>query len=147
MADIGSVRYAAIHEDAREPTRGSMGAAGYDLYAVEDVQLEKGEYAMIDTGIVFEVPPGYYGRVAPRSGLAAKHGIDVLAGVVDSDYRASVRVILVNHGATSFCVQKGDRIAQIIFEKIGVPSGLERVSHEELTSTERGAGGFGSTGR
>lgn len=142
-----SVRFAKSHEDAITPTRGSSGAAGYDLYAMEEYEIDHGERVMIDTGIVVEVPDGHYGRIAPRSGLAAKHGIDVLAGVVDSDFRSSLRVILINHGNTRFYVSKGDRVAQLVFEKILIPQGLEEVSIEELTATERGEGGFGSTGR
>ena len=142
-----SVRFAKNHEDAITPTRGSSGAAGYDLYAMEEYEIEHGERVMIDTGIVVEVPEDHYGRIAPRSGLAAKHGIDVLAGVVDSDFRSSLRVIIINHCHNRFHVSKGDRIAQLVFEKILVPDELVEVSLEELTATERGEGGFGSTGR
>jgi dUTP pyrophosphatase len=141
------VKFAKTHEDAREPTRGSAGAAGFDLYAVEDVVIAAGERAILNTGIVFEIPEGHYGRVAPRSGLAAKFGIDVLAGICDFDYRGSVCVILLNTGKEEFHVKKGDRVAQFIFEKITIAEELEEVSHEDLTQTERGANGFGSTGR
>lgn len=141
------IRYAKTHDDAREPTRGSTGAAGYDLYSVEDSVIPAGDRVMINTGVSFEIPDGYYGRVAPRSGLASKHGIDVLAGVADSDYRGTVYAILINHGKEEFLVKKGERVAQFIFEKIAVTSGLIEVSQEELTHTERGANGFGSTGR
>lgn len=148
MSDI-RVRFARIHPDARTPTRGSAGAAGFDLYSVDDVWIPgNGGSIIVPTGICVDIPPEYYGRIAPRSGLAAKNGIDVLAGVVDSDYRGEVRVILINHGKEGdFHVNKGDRIAQLIFERIGIPAnGLEEVSHEQLTATDRGEAGFGSTG-
>lgn len=95
------------------------------------------------TDIQIELPSGCYGRVAPRSGLAAKHFIDVGAGVIDEDYRGNVGVILFNHSTVPFEVKKGDRIAQLICEQIFYPS-IEEV--ETLSITERGAGGFGSTG-
>ena len=141
------IRYAKTHEDAREPTRGTVGAAGYDLYAAEEYVIHPGDRAMINTGVSFEIPEGYYGRVAPRSGLASKYGIDVLAGVADSDYRGTIYAILINHGKEDFHVKKGDRVAQFIFEHIAITSRLVEVSVEELTQTERGACGFGSTGR
>lgn len=146
---MDTIRFAKIHEDARVPTRGSAGAAGFDLYSVEDIVIPPaGGKAMIHTGIVFEIPKGYYGRVAPRSGLAAKYAIDVLAGVCDEDYRGEICVILINHDRSNdFKVAKGDRIAQFIFEKIGVPASLDEVPFDLLTSTERGEGGFGSTGK
>lgn len=89
------------------------------------------------------IPSGYYGRVAPRSGLAVKHFIDVGAGVIDEDYRGPLGVVLFNHGQNDFAVKKGDRIAQLLLEKIATPD-IEVV--EDLDETERGAGGFGSTG-
>jgi dUTP pyrophosphatase len=142
-----TVRFSRIHEDARAPVRGSAGAAGYDLHAAEDVVIPARQRKLVHTGIAFEIPQGYYGRVAPRSGLAAKHGIDVLAGVCDEDYRGEVCVILINHGDADFAVNTGDRIAQFIFEKIGVPAdGLEEVPYDVLSLTDRGGGGFGSTG-
>lgn len=142
------VRFSKIHEDAYMPTRGSSGAAGFDLYSVEDVRIPAaGGKAVIHTGIVFEIPEGYYGRIAPRSGLAVKNSIDVLAGVCDQDYRGEICVILINHDPSKYLdIFKGFRIAQIIFEKIGIPSALEEVPFEVLTTTERGEGGFGSTG-
>lgn len=95
------------------------------------------------TDLAVEVPAGCYGRVAPRSGLAAKHHIDVGAGVIDEDYRGNVGVVLFNHGAEPFVVQRGDRIAQLICERCVLPELLEV---DSLDETQRGAGGFGSTG-
>jgi dUTP pyrophosphatase len=97
----------------------------------------------VDTGISIQPPPGCYGRVAPRSGLAAKYGIDVGAGVIDSDYRGIIRVILFNHNDQPFTINVGDRIAQLILEQaLSVP--VEQV--QELSNTTRNANGFGSTG-
>lgn len=136
-----------LHDDAVIPTRGSAGAAGYDLYSVEDVTIAPGARTMIDTGIAMEMLNAeefpYYARIAPRSGLAVKHGIDTLAGVVDSDYRDSIKVVLINHGCEDFVVKKGDRVAQLVFEMVVRASFFEA----ELSSTDRGFGGFGSTGK
>ncbi|RCN31640.1 deoxyuridine 5'-triphosphate nucleotidohydrolase, domain protein [Ancylostoma caninum] len=98
----------------------------------------------VSTGLQVELPYGYYGRVAPRSGLAAKNFIDVGAGVVDSDYRGELKVLLFNFGSTDFEVKKGDRIAQLICERIAHCTFMQC---ESLTDTTRGAGGFGSTGK
>ncbi|MEQ8308104.1 MAG: dUTP diphosphatase [Hoeflea sp.] len=125
------------------PTRGSEQAAGLDLYADESRPILAGRSQIISTGISVMIPEGHYGRVAPRSGLAAKHEIDVLAGVIDSDYRGEIKVILHNLGYKTFPVQRGERIAQLILEKISIP---EVVEVENLDITERGDGGFGSTG-
>jgi dUTP pyrophosphatase len=130
---------------AKKPTRGSAGAAGYDLYAAENQIVPAHGQRMVDTGVVFQFPSDCYARVAPRSGLAVNHRLDVLAGVVDSDFKSSVKVVLINHSDQPFHVNIGDRIAQIIFEKIYTPD-LEVVSLEQLEKTERGLKGFGSTG-
>ncbi|UZJ54207.1 hypothetical protein CBS101457_003527 [Exobasidium rhododendri] len=133
----------ASHPKAKAPTRGSAQAAGYDLYASEDSTIPKSGRAVVATGIRLAVPSGCYGRVAPRSGLALKHGIDTGAGVIDSDYRGLLGVILFNFGSEDFAVKPGDRIAQLILERIETPE-VEVV--EDLDETTRGAGGFGSTG-
>ena len=129
--------------DARIPTRGSSGAAGYDLYACDDCIIAPTHRALISAGIALVLPPGVYGRVAPRSGLAVKHGIQVGAGVIDPDYTGEVKVVLFNHGDRHFEVRKGDRIAQLVLEKCDTPDVVEIGLLEE---TERGSGGFGSTG-
>ncbi len=138
-------RVAYMSEHARKPTRGSEGAAGYDLFAAENVTIPPRGKGIVDTGVVFQFTSDCYARVAPRSGLAVKNGIDVLAGVVDSDYTNSVRVVLMNHSDEPFEVAIGHRIAQIIFERIYTPE-LEEVPLEELSQTKRGLAGFGSTG-
>jgi len=125
------------------PVRGSREAAGYDLSsAVQAVVPARGR-KLIATDLAIAVPPGTYGRVAPRSGLALKKGIDVGAGVIDADYRGSVGVILFNHSDDEFRIEPGDRIAQLILERIVTPPILEV---EDLDATSRGEGGFGSTG-
>ena len=100
--------------------------------------------ACIQTGIAMAIPEGNYGRIAPRSGLAAKHFIDVGAGVIDADYRGEVKVLLFNHGEDDFVIQPADRIAQLIIEKY-TPSEIVEVDGK-LDDTLRGDGGFGSTG-
>jgi len=132
-----------LSEDAFVPTRGSSGAAGYDLYSSENSFVEPMNKKLIKTDISVAIPSGHYGRIAPRSGLAHKHFIDVGAGVIDEDYRGNVGVILFNHSRNKFIISKGERIAQLILEKISTPE-IEEV--EELPSTDRGSGGFGSTG-
>ena len=137
--------FTLAYANARAPARGSAAAAGYDLSAAEASVVPARGQAMIDTGIIVQMPSDCYGRVAPRSGLATKHRMDTHAGVVDSDYRGTIRVILMNHSDTDFPVAVGDRIAQLIFERIYTPE-VPVISAEELAATERGAGGFGSTG-
>ncbi|KAK3310513.1 dUTPase-like protein [Chaetomium strumarium] len=132
-----------LSDKARLPTRGSAFAAGYDLYASQDATIPARGKAMVETDISIAVPAGTYGRVAPRSGLAAKHFIDTGAGVIDADYRGPVKILLFNHGETDFEVKEGDRIAQLVIERIYTP---EVVEVEELEASVRGAGGFGSTG-
>jgi dUTP pyrophosphatase len=139
-----TLKFKRLHPDALLPTRGSSRAAGLDLYAIENVTLAPGARAAVRTGLAVAVPAGFYGRVAPRSGLAVRHGIDVLAGVIDPDYRGEILCALVNHGREPFEVEKGARVAQLIVERIATP---EPAWADELDETERGASGFGSTGR
>lgn len=140
-------RFAKTNPDAVLPKQGREGDAGFDLTACENAIIEPNTRALVDTGIALEIPADCYGRVAPRSGLAVKHGIQVGAGVVDSTYRGSIRALLFNHGSEAFHISKGDRIAQIIFERIYIPSNIEEVSYEQLTETVRADGGFGSSGK
>ena len=132
-----------LNEHATLPARGSPLAAGYDLSSSEDVSIPKGTRGLVGTGIAFTVPHETYGRIAPRSGLAVKKGIQVGAGVIDRDYTGEVKVVLFNHGDEDFEIKKGDRIAQLIIEKIEMP---EVKLVDELLDTQRGEGGFGSTG-
>ena len=130
--------------DAILPTRGSDGSVGYDLYSNEDaiVPCQAGN-ALVGTGLAVRIPDGCYGRVAPRSGLAVKHCIDVGAGVIDPDYTGEVKVVLFNRGFDNFEIKKGDRIAQLILERCETPHIKEIGLLEE---TLRGSYGFGSTG-
>ena len=125
------------------PKRATEGSAGLDISASEDFVIPAHKWNAVPTGIAISVPRDCYARLAPRSGLAYKKGIDVGAGVIDSDYSGEIKVILFNHGDEDFIIHRGDRIAQIIFEKIFIN---ELVEVEELNFTKRGDGGFGSTG-
>lgn len=125
------------------PTYGSEYAVGMDLYADEIVHIYPQGKAMVSTGIAVAIEPNTYLRIAPRSGLANKYAIDVLAGVVDEDYRGELKVILFNHGSDIFTVNRGDRIAQAINEVIVRPAVTEST---DLPASLRGADGFGSTG-
>lgn len=153
------------------PVKGSQMAAGYDLCACisdafvppthylqqdgivfhtsgeeKSISIKAGKRALIKTGVRMSLPFGQYGRIAPRSGLAYKNGIDVLAGVIDADYRGDVGVILLNTGDSDFIIKDGDRIAQIIIEKIDMSMYTLVESVKDLGITDRGEGGFGSTG-
>jgi dUTP pyrophosphatase len=127
------------------PTRGSNKAAGYDLYSTESYVLKPTERKLFKTGLSMAIPSGMYGRIAPRSGLAFKKGIDTLAGVIDEDYRGDVGVILINLGQEDFNITAGDRIAQIIFEFYNEVEFTEASKENDLGNTERGSGGYGST--
>ena len=138
-----------LSEHAIIPTRGSEYAAGFDLSASEEMIVKgNGGRALVKTDLRIACPPGTYVRIAPRSGLAYKFGIDVGAGVIDADYRGPVGVILFNFGTEDFIVQRGDRIAQAILEQICIPSSIIDVPiDDELPSVgTRGENGFGSTG-
>ena len=130
------------------PEYKTSGAAGADICALlsEPVTIKKGSRAMIPTGLFFAIPEGYEVQVRPRSGLAAKNGVTVLntPGTIDSDYRGEVKVILINLGYEDFVVKNGERIAQIVVAPVTIGS-FEQVT--ALDETERGAGGFGSTGK
>lgn len=131
---------------ARLPTRAYPGDAGLDLYALEDVVLGPGERASVRTGIALEIPEGQAGLVLPRSGLAAKHGIALVnaPGLIDAGYRGEVRVLLLNTDRTApFAISGGERIAQLVLVAVETPAVVEV---EELALSERGAGGFGSSG-
>ena len=132
-----------LSPDAKVPTRATEFSAGLDLSSIEDTIVPANKWIAIPTGISIQIPKDCYARIAPRSGIAFKHGIQVGAGVVDSDYTGEIKVILFNHGSSDFEVKKGDRIAQLIFEKIYTDYFIEV---EELDDTVRGEGGFGSTG-
>ena len=125
------------------PERKSVFAAGYDLCSDDKVIISPGQRIVVNTNISLEIPPNHYGRIAPRSGLAVNKGINVLAGVIDSDYRGKVGVVLINHAYDNFKIEVGDRICQLILEKCSM---LEVEEITEHTDTYRGELGFGSTG-
>ncbi|OXA56359.1 Deoxyuridine 5'-triphosphate nucleotidohydrolase, mitochondrial [Folsomia candida] len=135
--------FAKLSDKAHVPSKGSKLAAGYDLKSAYKYTVPARGSCMVKTDIQIKLPSGYYGRVAPRSGLALKNKLDVGAGVIDEDYRGNVGVILFNFGDADFEINEGDRVAQLICEKICYP---EIVELESLDETERGEGGFGSTG-
>jgi len=140
-----NIKVQKTHPDAVLPRYLSKGAAGMDLVSVEDVDILTGQTAVVSTGLAFELHPGIELQVRSRSGLAAKYGVFVTnaPGTVDSDFRGTVKVILTNNGAYTFRVLKGDRIAQAVLAKYEV---AELNEADELSKTERGEGGFGSTG-
>ena len=127
------------------PRRAHESDAGWDLRAAEDVFLEPGEFLPVPTGLRAAVPTGFSLDIRPRSGLAAKHGVTVLntPGTVDAGYRGEIKVILINHSQDLFVIRRGDRIAQAMLNRL-VPTAWQLV--EDLDETDRGAGGFGSTG-
>ena len=130
------------------PTYETAGAAGADLRAAigEDLVLASGARVLVPTGLALEIPQGFEVQVRPRSGLAARHGVTVLntPGTIDSDYRGEVKVILINLGEAPFTIARGDRIAQIVVAPV---VHARFVTAEELGTSSRGSGGFGSTGR
>jgi dUTP pyrophosphatase len=128
------------------PAYASRDAAGLDLRAAEDMVVPKGQRATVSTGFAIELPRGFEAQVRPRSGLAAKHGVTLVnsPGTIDADYRGEIKVILINHGADDFAVKRGDRIAQMVVAPVTRARWIVR---DSLDGTDRGQGGFGSTGR
>jgi len=134
------------NDDLELPSYQTAGAAGMDVRAAEEKQLQPGETALIATGFSMEIPPGFEAQLRPRSGLAAKNGVTLLnsPGTIDADFRGEVKIILSNFGSAPFWVRRGDRIAQMVIAKV------ERAAIEivtQLSDSERGGGGFGHTGR
>lgn len=143
--DAASERLSFKQLDPRAtlPTRGSAAAAGLDLYSIEDLTIEPKQRVLARTGLAVAIPAGYYGRVAPRSGLATKQGLDTLAGVIDADYRGELGCLLYNSGDALVSLPAQSKICQLIIEKIITPTAIWA---DDLSDTERGGGGFGSTG-
>jgi dUTP pyrophosphatase len=145
-----NVRRLPHGEDLALPTYQTAHAAGLDLLAAvpDDTPfiLAPGRHALIPTGLTIALPSGYEAQIRPRSGLAAKHGVTVLnaPGTVDADYRGEVGVLLINHGDAPFTIQRGERIAQMVIAQV---ARAELVAATVLPETDRGSGGFGSTGR
>ena len=139
------IPFLRLDPELSEPSIAHEGDAGIDLRSRIDVTLEAGEWAMVPTGVAVAIPAGHTGLVAPRSGLAARHGISVVngPGVVDSGYRGEIHVILINHGDETVSLGRDERIAQLVVVPVAHAE-LEAVT--ELPTSERGSGGFGSTG-
>ncbi|MDP3992277.1 MAG: dUTP diphosphatase [Nanoarchaeota archaeon] len=138
------IKVKKIHPDARVPVYGSEEAAGLDLFSNESYELKTGETYVFKTGIQMEIPKGYAGLMWDRSGLSSKHSIERVAGVIDSDYRGEIGIALHNQSGKNYMVNKGDKIAQLLIQRV------ERVSIntvENLSDSVRGEGGFGSTGK
>ncbi|HEX6649578.1 MAG TPA: dUTP diphosphatase [Pyrinomonadaceae bacterium] len=140
---LNVLRFKKLDDRAVLPQRGSALAAGLDVCAIEDVEIGPRQRSMAKTGLAVAIPLGFYGRVAPRSGLAAKNGLDVLAGVIDSDYRGEICCLLYNTSDEVIRLPAGSKICQLIVEQIITP---EADWATELDETARGARGFGSTG-
>ena len=140
-----TIKFVKINEDAIIPKFAHLSDAGMDVYASEAAELQAGEYKIVKTGLQMSMPFGYEAQVRPRSGLAAKFGVTVLntPGTIDCEYRGEVGVILINHGKNVFKIEKGDRIAQMVVNKL---TRFEVKQVKTLEKTVRGEGGFGSTG-
>ena len=140
------VRVKRLSPDAKIPTAAKAGDVAFDLYSIIDYELRPGERYAVPTGIAMDIPHGYEGQVRPRSGLALKEGISVLntPGTIDSGYRGEVKTIIINHNDETFMITKGMRISQLAIRP--VPE-VEFIEVDELSDTERGESGFGSTGK
>jgi|SRR5882724_6525492 len=141
--DAAPLSFKKLDERAVLPSRGSSYSAGLDLYSIEDLTIAPKQRYLASTGLAVAIPEGHYGRVAPRSGLATRNGLDVLAGVIDADYRGEIGCLLYNTGDETINLPPQSKICQLIIEKIVTP---EAVWANEINATERGSGGFGSTG-
>lgn len=154
------IKYSKLIKEAREPFQANDSDAGYDLFSIEYATIEPFQRRLVGTGITVEIPKGFYGRIAPRSGLAFKKGIDVMAGVIDSGYRGEIKILLINlnfegynlrpstfeamfGSGNKLDIKPGDRIAQLIIEKCHQGQWTEMTT---LNNSERGQGGFGSSG-
>ena len=140
-----TLSFKRINPDAVLPSYAHPGDAGMDLRSVDDTVIQPGGRALVHTGLVVNLPPAYEAQVRPRSGLALKYGVTVLntPGTIDAGYRGEIGVILANFGAEPFAVRKGDRIAQMVVAPVTF---AEIVETDSIDETDRGAGGFGSTG-
>ncbi len=143
-----SVRLRKIHPEARLPqyAHGADEDAGMDLHAIERVEIAPGAWAGVGTGLTIELPAGFEGQVRPRSGNAARHGLTVLnsPGTIDPGYRGEIRVLLINHGRTAYTIEPGDRVAQLV---IAAYAEVEWDISDDLADSNRGSGGFGSSGQ
>ena len=142
-----SIKFAKIHEDAKIPRRSEPGSVGLDLFSREQIMIRTGKRCVCGTGIIMENNyPNTYGRIAPRSGLAFKHGIIVLGGVIDRSYRGEIKVILFNSSDCDYTFEVNDRIAQLIIEQSRDQLVIQESDLNRISKTERGNSGFGSSG-
>lgn len=143
-----SLSMVSLHPQARLPTRGSPEAAGLDLYTPFAVEIGPGERKLVPTGLALQLPIGTWAHVLPRSGLAVKKGIHVGAGVIDSDYRGELQVLLFNLSSETVSFEAGDRVAQLVVQSyvMATPFWIDPVTFASSSMTQRGAGGFGSSG-
>lgn len=140
---VAVLEFKRVDNRATLPSRGSELSAGLDLFSIEEITIGPRQRVLAKTGLAVAIPPGHYGRIAPRSGLAMKHGLDVLSGVIDSDYRGEIGCLLYNTGDETIHLSAQTKMCQLIIEKIELPTAIWA---DELTDTTRGSGGFGSTG-
>lgn len=133
-----------LNPEAKLPQYAKPGDAGMDLFALEETILAPGQFVGVATGIVMEIPEGYVGLVWDKSGLSIKHGLKTLGGVVDAGFRGEVKVGMINLGSEEYKIEKGHKVAQMLIQKVESPEIVEAL---ELSETERGEGGFGSTGK
>lgn len=139
------IKFKRLRDSATLPDRGSREAAGFDIYADKEAfAMPIGGMCVVETGIAMSIPAGFFGSIRPRSGLAVRHGIDTMAGVIDSDYRGEIKVVLINHGEQGFAVKPGDRIAQMVIQPHASDLPVSLV--DDLEDSDRGEDGFGSTG-
>lgn len=141
--DLSKLSFKRLDQRAILPTRGSAQAAGLDIHSVADLTIQPKQRVLVPTGLAVAIPQGYYGRIAPRSGLATRKGLDVLAGVIDCDYRGELQCLLYNVGDETIKLPAQSKICQLIIEKIITP---DAVWADQISDTDRGGGGFGSTG-
>lgn len=137
------IKFKLQQPDAKLPTKGSDEAAGLDLYACENIDIPAGKSAKINTGVCMEIPSGYVGLIWPRSKISTRFNIDILAGVVDSDYRGEIQIALINHGDKPFEVRTGDKIAQMLIQRHFNYFDIEQV--DQLSESRRGKQGINST--
>ena len=142
-SDVIQIKVKKLDENAKMPEKSSKCAAGWDLYALKDDSVPPKNRCIIKTGIAMEIPDGYYGRIVDRSSMALKFKQDIKAGTIDSDYRGEIGILMHNDTEDRFLIKAGDKIAQMLIKKEPL---VEMVQVDELSLTERGSGGFGSTG-
>lgn len=138
------VKIKKLNPQAIIPNYAHPGDAGLDLYSLEDYELQPGERRGFPTGIAIELATGYVSLIKDKSGLAVKHGIHTIAGVIDAGYRGEYNIILINHGTEPYLIKKGDKIAQLLIMPVAQ---AEIIEDNNLSNTSRGAGGFGSSGK